>query len=351
MPSDDMEISTETTPPPAAALDRDDWLTLLRGMGEEGGGFETLGPRHWALFNEDGGDLLVTFDALETITAGSAGQMPPAFALATRRGWSHLSVIVEGPDRYRSANVYRYFDRLVDEDFFGGFDRVLFFGAGAAAHAACAFSVAAPGAQVLALDPCATLDPRQAGWDQRHRALRRLDFTTRYGYGPDMVAGAAQVHLLFDPLQREDAMHAALYRGPHVTPLRLPHLGGETESDLQAMGILPEILTLAMAGGLAPGGFARLWRKRRDTPRYLRNLLQCCARAGHHRREAAICRWVIARMKAPSFRRHLKDLEARGLLPKRSERDAPASSANSATDGTDTTVKNNTGKNMIHASS
>ncbi len=320
MSQDDAEIRTgnrhePSTVPQAPALDRQGWLDLLRDMGEEGGSFEELGPCHWALFNEDGGDLLVSFDALETITAGTAGQMPPAFALATRRGWSHLSVIVEGPDRYRSTDIHAYFDRLVDEDFFGGFDRVLFYGAGAGSHAACAYSVTAPGAGVLALDPCATLDPRHAGWDQRNRALRRLDFTTRYGYGPDMIAGASQVHLMFDPLRAEDAMHAALYRAAHVMPLRLPHLGGDTESALQAMGILPDILTMAMQGNLDEAAFARLWRKRRETPRYLRNLLQRCIRSGRPRHEAAICRWVTARMKAPNFRRHLHELEMKGLVP------------------------------------
>lgn len=329
MPTD-ADATPPTATPPRPALDRDGWLGLLREMGEEGGSFEPLGPRHWALFNEDGSDLLVTFDALETIMAGEAGTMPPAFGLATRRGWSHLSLIVEGTDWYRSADVYAYIDRLVDEDFFENFDRVLFFGAGMGAHAACAFSVAAPGATVLVLEPCATLDPALAGWDGRHRDRRRLNFTDRYGYGPDMVEGAGQVYMLYDPHRREDAMHAALYRAPHAMPLRLPHLGGEVEGALNAMGILPEILKLAMARSLDPAGFAQLWRKRRENLRYLRALLLKCARAKRPEREAAICRWVTDRMKAPGFRRHLADLEARGLIT--TTANGTQNAANEATD-------------------
>ncbi|MFN4171750.1 MAG: phosphoadenosine phosphosulfate reductase [Pseudorhodobacter sp.] len=328
MPPDDHETSPGDSP--ESSLDRDGWLELLRAMGEEGGSFEALGPHHWALFNEDGNDLLVTFDALETIVAGQAGEMPPGFGLATRRGWSHLSVIVEGDDWYRSPDVYRHFDRLVDEDFFEDFDRVLFFGAGMGAHAACAFSVAAPGATVLVLEPCATLDPAIAGWDMRHRDRRRLNFTGRYGYGPDMIEGAGQVYLLFDPHRREDAMHAALYRDRHVIPLRLPHLGGEVEAALATIGILPALLTAAMTRSLDRRTFANQWRKRRESLRYLRSLLLKCARARRPAREAAICHWVTGRMKAPGFRRHLADLEARGLVPTADRAPEQSASADSS---------------------
>jgi hypothetical protein len=167
---------------------------------------------------------------------------------------------------------------------------------------------------VLVLEPCATLDPAFAGWDMRHRDRRRLNFTDRYGYGPDMIEGAGQVYLLFDPHRREDAMHAALYRASHAMPLRLPHLGGDVEGALNAMGVLPELLKQAMTRGLDPAGFAQFWRKRRESMRYLRSLLLKCARAKRPEREAAICRWVNERMKAPGFRRHLADLEARGLI-------------------------------------
>ena len=107
-------------------------------------------------------------------------------------GWSHLCLIAEGDTWFRDPAVYAYFDRLVDDAFFEDFDHVLFYGAGMAGYAACAYSVAAPGAQVLALNPRATLDPAAGRWDDRDRAARRLDFTSRYGYAPDMLEGAAQ---------------------------------------------------------------------------------------------------------------------------------------------------------------
>jgi hypothetical protein len=48
--------------------------------------------------------------------------------------------------------------------FFDDFDRVLFYGGGAAGCAAVAFSVAALDALVLVIQPQATLCRRQADW-------------------------------------------------------------------------------------------------------------------------------------------------------------------------------------------
>lgn len=59
------------------------------------------------------------------------------------RQWSSLSLISEGDTWFRDPAVYRYFDRLVDDRFFEGFDEVLFFGAGPCGYAAAAFSVCA----------------------------------------------------------------------------------------------------------------------------------------------------------------------------------------------------------------
>jgi hypothetical protein len=49
--------------------------------------------------------------------------------------------------------------------FFDDFDQVVFYGAGQCGYAAAAFSVATPGATVVAIQPQATLDPRVTEWD------------------------------------------------------------------------------------------------------------------------------------------------------------------------------------------
>ena len=121
-----------------------------------------------------------------------------------------------------------------------------------ASHAACAYSVAAPGAAVLAVQPRATLDPRRAGWDLRHTGVRRSDFTSRYGYAPDMVEAARAVWLMLDPFEPLDAMHGALFHGPNIHILRTPWLGG------QIAAVLDHIRARVISGEVTERGLARL---------------------------------------------------------------------------------------------
>lgn len=295
----------------SAATDRNSWLHLIDLIGEEAGYFQTLGEHHWAYFADESPTLLVTFETVDAIRMGSPGQLPMGQSIAAAKGWSHLCLIADGPTWYRDPAVYAYFDRLVDDAFFEDFDRVVFYGAGMAGYAACAFSVTAPGATVVAVQPRATLDPAVTGWDRRHIAHRRLSFTDRFGYAPDMIEGTGDVFVIFDPTQTEDAMHAALFNRPFVTPLRTPHLGVRVDSALQAMRLLPILITAAGEGRLTARLFAAEWRKRRNYGPYLKSLLAKADAAGHPKRSAMICRSVTRRLSAPRFRRRLAELDAK----------------------------------------
>lgn len=281
----------------------------METIAAEEGSLAPLGPRHWAFFVDDGTTLLVSFEMLDQARA-RPGQMPLAHDIAAAQGWSHLCIIADGQTWYRDPEVWDYFDRLVDDAFFDGYQQVLFYGAGMGGYAACAFAVTAPGARVLALAPCATLAPAQAGWDTRARAARRLDFTSRYGYAPDMLEGAGKVVILHDPAQREDAMHAALFRAPHITRIAARHAGDRLESVLGNLGLLPGLIDDAMRGRLDAPRFAAIWRKRRDYGPYLRHLLELAAASGRPQREAMICRSVVRRLRAPEFAKRLANLTA-----------------------------------------
>lgn len=300
----------------AAATDRDSWLALIDMIGEEEGYFQTVGSRHWAMFVEDSPTLIVSFETMDQARA-RVGQMPLAHHVAAAKGWSHLCLIADGQTWYRDPAVYAYFDRLVDEAFFEDFDQVLFYGAGPSAYAACAFSVAAPGARVLALNPVATLDPAVAGWDDRFKAARKLDFASRYGYAPDMVDGCDGLSLVFDPRHKPDAMHAALFRAPFATALRARYAGGDLETVLTRFGVLTDLVILAADGKLTSASFAKLWRKRRDDAAYLKNLLQDVESSGHKNRAVVLCTNVVNRLKIQRFRKRLAELtEAGARLPK-----------------------------------
>ena len=203
----------------------------------------------------------------------------------------------------------------MDEAFFDDFDRVLFYGAGPLGYAACAFSVAAPGAQVLALSPVATLDPAQTRWDDRFMAARRLDFTSRYGYAPDMIDGCAALTLICDPYQRVDAMHAALFHAPHTRLMNVRYAGPELETVFARLGILDPLIIAAAEDQLDATAFAQLWRKRRGDVTYLKFLLQAVETSGKTNRVIMLCRNVSARLRASRFRKRLAELTGGAPTP------------------------------------
>lgn len=297
-----------------AASPTESWLERLDRLGEEAGYFQTLGPKHWAFFADEGTTLLVTFESAAAIRAGKDG-LPQGLAIAKTRGWSHLCLIAEGATWYRDPGVWGYFDRLVDDAFFEDFDRVLFYGAGPCGYAAAAYSVTAPGASVLLMAPRATQDPSFAGWDRREPAARRMDFTSRYGYAPAMTEGAGHVFVIYDPSEPMDAMHAALFRAPHVTFFRTPALGPAPERMFDSMGLTPRLIEAAMAGDLTRAAFARFWRLRRNSGVYARLLMDKLAARGNTARELRVTRWVAGHFKSAGFQKRLAPLEAKLAPP------------------------------------
>lgn len=293
----------------AAATDRAAWLSALAAIAAEEGSFQPVGPHHWAFFVDDGTTLMVSFETIEQARA-RAGKMPLAHDISAAHGWSHLCLLADGETWYRDPAVYNYFDNLVDGAFFDRYRRVLFYGAGMGGYAACAFAITVPGAHVLALAPRATLTPAIAGWDGRSRKSRKLDFSSRYGYAPDMLQGAGKVVLIHDPCQREDAMHAALFRAPHITRLTARHAGDRLEWVLGNLGLLPDLIEDAMRARLDAPRFARAWRKRRDFGPYLRQILEIATHARRPGHEAMICRSVTRRLRAPMFAQRLAILQS-----------------------------------------
>lgn len=306
----------KTTPTAAeaaelAALDAEGWLERLDAIAEERGSFQPLGPAHAACFTDEGPILLVTF---ETMAAARArpDHLPQGFALADARGWSQLTVLAQGDDWFRAPRVYGYFDRLVDDGFFEDFDRVIFYGAGMCGYAASAFSVAAPGATVLAVQPQATLDPLRAGWEHRYRHRRRLDFTDRYGFAPQMIEAADRAFILFDPRVAPDAIHAAFFTASHATLIPMPHFGTDIAADLARMGVLGTLLDqAASAEGLRPADIHAALRARGRHLPYLRRLIGHLHETGQWVRLAKVTRLLTERFGGRRFQKQHADAMAR----------------------------------------
>ena len=287
------------------------WRDAVEEFSEEYGYMLPLGPHFSAAFLDSSPRLLVCFDSFESATERAAKGYPMGMGLAATHGWSSLSLLSHSTDLrdgwFRNGAIYRYFDRLVDDGFFEDFDQVVFYGAGAHGYAAAAYSVAAPGSTVIAVAPQATLNGRLASWDNRFPDTRRMDFTSRYGFAPDMVDAAQQAVILYDPAIDADAIHAAMFYQPHVLrrPCRL--FGTDPEFEMMEMGALEQILCAAMEGALTAHSLTRALRKRRDNMGYLRRLLSALPPEKHPLRTALLCRHAAGTGRAgPRFQRAME---------------------------------------------
>ena len=306
-------------------LTDDEWLSVFREIGDQRGYYEPLGTRHGALFLDESLEtLLVCFDTITSARHGSASGIPHGILQAEMNGWSALSLIAHDQTWFRDPDVYRYFDQLVDDAFFEDFDRVIFYGAGANGYAAAAYSVTAPGAKVVLVAPQATLDPSIAPWDDRFMQMRRSDFSSRYGYAPDMIEAADEVVIFYDPYEELDAMHAALFRGPQVRHVRFRHSGSRIGQDIQDMKILSQIFRSLAGDGLSDEQIYTSLRRRRDFMPYLRNLLNRVHIEERHWLTALLCRSVLRRKEAPRFRHHYEIAEKKLAAMGRSLPRAPS---------------------------
>ena len=291
------------------------WIKAMTDLGDAHGYFAHLGDRHMVTFMDAGPKLLVTFEDAENIRTGQADGAPAGFKFVRNEGWSHLAVMSAGQSWFREDDVIQHFDRLTDDGFFDDFDQVLFTGDDAAAYAAAAFSVAAPGARLLLTRPQATQDPRKVAFDRRHLAQRRVDFTSRYGYAPEMIEAAQHAYVAFDPYQRMDAIHAALFARDNTTMLRCGGFGANVKPTFRAMGIEDDLVRHAMDGTLDDAKFYAMMRARKDQVSYRRNLVNLAQKNGHPRLAATLCANQLRDGFDPYYAKQLKELERAGFAP------------------------------------
>ncbi|MEM7490402.1 MAG: phosphoadenosine phosphosulfate reductase [Pseudomonadota bacterium] len=299
---------------------------LIEHVGADGH-VRDVGEAHLAVFRPGNGVLLVEFDEISAIRARRGGR-PWSGGLARKRGYTTLTIAADGPTWFRDPALIAYFDGLTDEGVFDEYETVVFAGGGMGAYGAGAYSVASPGAVVVLVQPCATLDPSVAAWDPRFRAARRLPFGPRYGNAARMVDAAKAVFVLSDPRRTFDAMHAALFQGDHVTQLRAPHAGPDVWTQLERIKILDRIVAHAEKGDLTAQSFAQLWRGRREDPEWLARVLRALDVAGRPWLTALWTGEMLRRADNPVARRRLnaalQDLAAQGREPPSGLRPQPS---------------------------
>ncbi|MGB5558963.1 MAG: hypothetical protein WBN04_13245 [Paracoccaceae bacterium] len=252
--------------------------------------------------------LVVTFDNLDIAMTKREDRRPWGYSLIKDQGWSMLGVLAGGWTWYREPWVSQQFDELRDSGFFKQFKRVVFYGASMGGYAACAFSPAAPGADVVAISPQSTVDKAVVPWETRYKVVWDSDFSGPYGDAAKVSSTARRVSILYDPYEPLDAAHAARFVGDNVDHLRTPLLGHRLGSSLNQMGVLSPIILGALSGTLSRHDFYQLLRARKTFPRYQRELFNRAVARGHTDLARALGRHILSMNDNRAVRLGLNDL-------------------------------------------
>ncbi|MFA5122267.1 tetratricopeptide repeat protein [Zavarzinia sp.] len=221
-------------------------------------------------FVESGSTLVMVFPPFGQ-ARGSAVQNSPAWGASfiTRRGYSLLGFKPAQPDWFRCRELHQFLRSPRFIEFLQSFERVVLYGGSMGGYAALSFSALVPNAEVLALSPQSTLDPRLVPWETRWvEAGQRRDWNGDFADAARHCASAARAVVTYDPRFELDRKHVE--RLPdNVMRIPVPNVGHSTIMWLNRMGALPELFRRFMAGELDRRSLIELVReKSRQLPHY-----------------------------------------------------------------------------------
>ena len=292
---------------PKGAANDAGWAVIAKVLAGSNGFFRA-NDKHSFLFIPRGDTLVVTFDNLDIAMGRRDDRRPWGFSFIEKQGWSMLGCMANGWTWYRDQWVSAEFDALAASGFFRRFARVVFYGASMGGYAACAFSGASPGADVVAISPQSTVDKAVVPWETRYKTVWGADFSGKYGDAATASAAARRVTLLYDPYEPLDAAHVARFGAANVVKLRAMMLGHRLGSSLNQMGILTPIILSALGGSLDEAEFYRTLRARRGFARYQRELFERLVAKGHVKLARQLGDWVLRQGENRSIRAALQAL-------------------------------------------
>jgi len=277
-------------------------------LAESTGGFFHDMQNHFAAFIPRGRILVVSFDNLSSDREQEC-RMPWAEPLCIDNHWSSLGIMMKQKDWFRHPDVWDFFDKLRDEAFFKGFERVVFYGASMGGYGALAFSEAAPGATVLAFNPQTSLDPLVVEGETRWRPGYEIgDWTGRYCDGANAPLFADKTYVFYDPLHTQDRNQCERISGENVFLLPCWHMGHKLPPGFRKMHILKPLTSLAMRGELGKMAFFTLFRARFTSSPYLEQLIYVAMDKRHYKLALNAIDAILARKSQWRFRRHRRGL-------------------------------------------
>jgi len=273
-------------------------------------------------FTPAGEDLVLTFDADAAVA--DPHRLPWLYRPFRDQGLAVLGIKTRRADWYRGEALHDFFQSPDFRRLLGAYDRVLFTGSAMGGFAALTFST--PGSLVLAHSPQTSLDPELTPWDTRFPEGRRLDWSGRFARAEEGARQAARVFVTYDPFDAADARHVDRLDPANLVRLKAPLLGHPLPGFLRRIGLLAELVPLALAGELTPAWWSVAIRRRRELARYHllmaehvdtpERVARLMARAWHlsadeRRTQDRIRRMVSSRKLDELFERSLAEEEAK----------------------------------------
>ena len=272
-------------------------------------GFLWEGPENALMFAPRSKRLVVVFDNISNVRE-EGQRWPWAFKVCWQEmGCSVLGVMGTQRNWYRHDFVHDSFEALRDQGFFEQFDEVLFYGASMGGFGALVYSQCAPGANVLAIAPQSTLDRKILPRDDRWGWTAKLDWSGRFNDAADVLKTAGNTTIISDPYFEPDVDQITRIRGERLTHLKTPFMGHQLPNAFVVMGILKPLLYAGVNDNLTPELFYKLFRNRRDLPRFQHDILMEAERRGKVKSAIRVCEYTLKKRNAKNIARSLERLK------------------------------------------
>lgn len=257
------------------------WYSEIFPAGLLDGFYSKLGD-HAACFVDRGAhQLVVSFDNLAEAGGKRYDREPWAAKFCSDNGWSHLGILAQPPSWFRDARLITYLEKLRDDGFFEGFERVAFCGTSMGGFGALTFSSLSPGATIIALSPQTTLHADLVPWETRFAKGRRRDWELPYSDAAEQTETAGRIFLVYDPFHKGDSAHIARLHGSNLVPLHGIGLGHKSALVLRRMDRLKPVMKGAIEGSLTPLAFYQMLRARKDVYLYRQIMEEHLRERGH----------------------------------------------------------------------